>query len=284
MTDFENNVNLPGPLTAAGRLLQSRTTEGTFTLHTAAPATTEELKALQVASQLYTDPEVASSDEYPSEEVEAVEPVERVELYDYERDGGFDAAGDSTRTLLRWVGHGALVPAGEIKLGEDGDRFNLTINMRGQKPTVTARNALEQAKEFAQESEVALQVSGAALLEAIKETYVTTAEVKPDKEAARAIAVVCMQLVTYYSQRESTGPSVVALTGAIRQNHPDILKDPQFRSTMKRFGNDPEKFKQDFANIPNLPAMIKVLPMVPAFHEFVETHAINTEEVFGDAL
>jgi hypothetical protein len=285
MINPNQNLNLPAPLTAAAQFLQSRTMEGAAVSLTpvvpAAPATAEGLRAIEADSQTYSDPEAPSLGMYPAKLEEAIEePAEPAQLYDYESDGVFSSP---TTTLLSWIERGPLVPGGRVKRQYIGNRVELALNLSIQKPSVTARQAQQRAKELAKESEVILQVSGSALLEAIKETYEAVEIIKPDKEAARAIAVTCMQLVTYYSERDNSA-SATALPGAIHQKHPDILKDAQFRSTMKRFGKDPAQFKQDFANIPQLEAMIKALPMVPAFHEFTEAHNINIEEVFGGAL
>jgi hypothetical protein len=231
---------------------------------------------MEVTSQTYPDLEGATT------AVPLSELLDEVEVYSHDSDEAFEAPGNYTRKLFCWVARSALIPSMQVRYGDHNDRFRLTIDLWGQKPSVTALNAYDSSREIFQESEEVLQASGSALLETIKETYQET-KVKPDKESASAIAITCMQLVTCYSQLVNTDSRGV-LTNAIRQYHPDILKDPQFRSTMNRFEKNPEGFKQDFANIPGLEAMIKALPMVPAFHEFTETHGIDTEILFGGAL
>ena len=292
MIDPNQTPNLPAALTPAAQFLQSKTMEGAAVRLTPAvppaPATTEELWAIQADSQTYSDPEGPSLNMHPAEPEEVAEVVETepVSLYDYESDGVFSSP---TTTLLRWIEHGPLIPAGEVKRRYNGDRVEVTFNL--QKPSVTARQAQARAKEIAQESEVALKVSGSALLETIKETIEPDeAAIKTAEEAARvaketttAIDLVCMQLVTHYSQRENTN-SKRDLTAAIHQSHPDILSNPQFRAIMKRFEKDPEGFKQNFIDKEHKAAAIQELPFVPAFHDFVAAHEINIEEVFGGAL
>ena len=276
MSELENSLGFLRPQTYAAQLMQSRTQGETSNTSTAVPAATDEVLPIEVFSQTYPDLEGATTASLSSE-------VDEVEVSGHESDEVFEAPGNYTRKLFCWVARSALIPSVQVKLGDHGNRSRLTIDLWYQKPSVTALNAYDSSREIFQESEEVLQVSGSALLETIKETYRATKEAKPDKESASAIAIVCMQLVTYYSQRENTD-SRAELTNAIREYHPDILKDPQFRSTMKRFEKNPEGFKQGFANIPNLAAMIEALPMVPAFHEFTEAHAINAEGLFGGAL
>lgn len=269
MSELENNFSF-APQTHAGQLMHSRT-QGDSSIVSANVPSTDESLPIVVLSQTYPDLE-GSTTAVPSSE------IDEVEIYSHDDDEVFEAPGNYTRKLFCWVARSALIPSLEVKLRDHDHRFRLTIDLWGQKPNLTALNAYDRSREIFQESEEVLQVSGSALLETIKETYQET-KVKPDKETASAIAIVCMQLVTYYSQRDNTN-SRAALTNTIREDHPDILKDPQFVSTMNRFEKNPEGFKQDFANIPNLEAMVEALPMVPAFHEFVEAHKINTEEVF----
>ena len=244
MSGLENNLGFLPPQTYAAQLMQSRTQGETTTIDADVSTTTDESLPIEVFSQTYPDLEGATTASPSSE-------VDEVEVSGYESDKVFEAPGNYTRKLFCWVARSALIPSVQVKLGDHGNRSRLTIDLWYQKPSVTALNAYDQSREIFQESEEVLRVSGSALLETIKETCQETKEAKPDKESVSAIAITCMQLVTYYSHRDNTD-SRTALTNAIREYHPDILKDPQFRSTMKRFEKNPEVFKQDFANIPNI--------------------------------
>ncbi|HVA11312.1 MAG TPA: hypothetical protein VNG32_04070 [Candidatus Dormibacteraeota bacterium] len=274
MYGLEKNFSFT-PQTHAGQLMQSRT-QGDSSIASANVPNTDEPLPMEVTSQ--TNPDLAGA----TTAVPLGELLDEVEVYSHDSDEVFEAPGNYTSKLFCWVARSALIPSVHIKHDDHGNRAKLTIALWYQKPSVTALDAYDRSREVFQESEEVLQESGNALLETIKETYGET-KAKPDKESASAIAIVCMQLVNYYSQYENTD-SRRELTNAIRLYHPDILKDPQFGTTMKRFGKDPEKFKKDFSSIPNLEAMIEALPMVPAFHEFTEAHGINTEVLFGGVL
>src|ERR1039458_1918171 len=251
MSELENNLSFLPPETYAGQYRQLGTQGESSNASTDFPVATDEALSMEVASQTYPDLEGATT-AAPSS------ALDEVELTSHESDEVFEAPGNYTSKLLCWVARSALIPSVQVKYRDHNNRFRLTIDLWGQKPSVTAFNAYDQSREIFQESEEVLQTSGSALLETIKETYQET-KAKPDKESASAIAITCMQLVTYYSQYENTD-SRAALTSAIREYHPDIIKDPQFISTMKRFEKNPEGFKQEFANIPNLAAMIDALP------------------------
>jgi hypothetical protein len=274
MYGLEKNFSF-APQTHAGQLMQSRT-QGDSSITSANVPNTDESLPIEVTNQTYPDIEGTTT------AVPLGDLLDEVEVYSHDIDEVFEAPGNYTSKLFSWVARSALIPSIQVRYGDHNDRFRLTIDLWGQKPSVTALNAYDSSREIFQESEEVLQVTGSALLESIKEAYQET-KVKPDKESSSAIAITCMQLVTCYSQLENTD-SRAALTNAIRVYHPDILKDPQFRSTMNRFEKNPEGFRQDFANIPGLEAMIEALPMVPAFHEFTEAHGINTEILFGGAL
>lgn len=263
----ENGYDLP-PQTSAARTLQALGRQGASLVEV-----TDGPSRLQ--TYMYFDTEAVV--EHP------------VELYDYVSDGvvfetvtnEFEApveiAGRPAKSLLKILaGRGIF----ELDMTDKGNE-KVTLSAHGhltiQKPSVTYRQAKAVAMESGKALQAATKVSGKTLLETVKEELKPPEATKPTKEAVAAVAFVCGQIVTQYSERLGTS-SIVDLIGAIRMNYPELTKDPQFRSVINRFSKDPEGFKQSIAGL-DRQAIVEELPMVPAFHEICDTHAINPNEI-----
>lgn len=210
-----------------------------------------------------------------------------VELYDYVNDGVVfeepdesvveiptetstlapaEVAGRPAKRLLQILAGRAVFELDMTDEGNDMITLSTHSHLTIQKPSVTYRQAKVVAKE-----------SGKVLLATVKEELRAPEASKPDKEAIAAVAFVCGQSIIKYSEQLGGNPTLVDLIGAIRQDHPELPNEPQFRSAINRLNKDPEGFKRAFVDLDRL-AIVDKLPMVPAFHEFCAEHGINPNE------
>lgn len=290
MSEHGNNNHNFTPHTVAGQFLQSQREGTAYIVGAGTPITLEALRGIELASLTNAILNNAATTRGA--------PTVAVELYDHERDAVFSPQ----RTIKSWLGRNVLRPAGAIRYGEEGDMLHIGLAMdwHVQKPSVTAHNLLEQTKEKTGKLAVKAKAVGSVVHESLHERYEQVVA-RPDEmafkaaweaartaeDAATAINFVCMQLIAHYTEhRSDIGNSQFALTSAIRQDYPDLLENPHFKTAARRFGKNPEKFKQEFSAIPeeDKEAIIAELPCVPAFHEFIEQYNLNTEELFGGAL
>jgi hypothetical protein len=219
---------------------------------------------------------------------EFVEHLAPAEVYDYQRDGvEFEpvqerlielvvapepeepAEDKPFKNVLNWPSLGVAMPSGVVNVRDEGnDIATMSIHLTMQKPSVTYQRV-----------KAATKLAGGALLETIKDEWLPVeTEVTPDKKrSVAAVAFICGDIVLSYAERLGN-PSLPELINAVREDYPELTKEPQFQAAVNRLSRNPEGLKRAFAGL-DRQAVADNLGSVPAFGEFCETYGIDANEV-----